>query len=658
MYDSFYQVNENPFKICTDPRFLWCGEKHSRILSSLIYGLMDHNGLIVLTGDIGTGKTTLVNAFLKIVGSDVYVAEINHPRLSANEFLTLVAKRLDKGFTGTSKSDLLLFFDSFFRRVHAEGKIVLLIIDEAQQLPIELLEEIRLLSNMEYGGQRILSIMLVGQSELKVMIKSPQSRALHQRVTLFCEIQALSEKETPLYVEYRLKVSGLREQLFTAQAMQMIHTFSQGNPRLINILCDRAMRIGQMKKRKKIDADIIIECARDMKLGNRLKVKFFELIGPGLLKLRREHPIRLKNWATAAGPAMRTAQSWLRLQGKAMSPRIRSLGRTLANESLNVSRRFVTEFRSKDHPVVWMAGIGLIAFLLMLTVFNANRGKNSPIETAAKPDAAIQQDTSAGSDDPQWATVENSPGDPTVLASTAPSPARQRDAAPEHRQPENGRQPAPENLHPSHQLDAGELEASPLQTAALALERKDYQKAIEILESRQVSGGGQNPEAGRLFSNALLGRSLQLMAASPSEAETMLLRAVDVSPDHAQAYVTLGKFRTRTKEYDKAIQAYRNAIRLDPELSDALFNLGYIYATTGKFEDAETAFSGAVQLKPPYMGKSLFNLAVVQDKLGKMEQSLANLEKAVALMPKNEKALAYLNRLKQSASAEKGASDR
>jgi type II secretory pathway predicted ATPase ExeA/Tfp pilus assembly protein PilF len=652
MYDSFYQVNENPFKICTDPRFLWCGEKHSRILSSLIYGLMDHNGLIVLTGDIGTGKTTLVNAFLKIVGSDVYVAEINHPRLGANEFLTLVAKRLDKRFTGTSKSDLLLFFDSFFRRVHAEGKIVLLIIDEAQQLPMELLEEIRLLSNMEYAGQRILSTMLVGQSELKLMIKSPQNRALQQRVTLFCEIQALSEKETPQYVEYRLKVSGSREQLFTSQAMQMIHTFSHGNPRLINILCDRAMRIGQMKNRKKIGADIIVECARDMKLGNPIKVKFFEIAGPRLLKWRQEHPINLKNWATAAGPAVRKAQTWLRQQGKGMIPRIRSLGRSLAHESMNIHRRIAAEFRSKDHPVVWMAGIGLIAFMLMFNVFKANHGKIGPNDTASKSDAPIRASAAVSPDDPQWTSVEKPTGDPTLLVSTAPSASRQWDAVPAHREAENDQRPGAERPNPSPS------QSSPLQTAALAMEQQDFQKAVELLATRQISGGEKDLETARLYSDALLGRALQIMATSPSKAETMLLRAVEVSPDHAQAYLVLGKYRTRTKDYEKAIAAYRNAIRLDPNLSDALFNLGYVYATTGKFEDAETAFSGAIQLKPPYMGKSLFNLAVVQHKLGKKEQSLANLEKAVAMMPKNQKALAYLNQLKQSASGSKGGADR
>lgn len=649
MYDSFYRVAENPFKINTDPRFLWCGEKHSQILSSLIYGLMDHNGLVVLTGDIGTGKTTLVNALLNILGTDIYVAKINHPSLNAIDFLTLAAKNLDPSFTGTDKSDLLLFFASFFRRVHAEGKIVLLIIDEAQHLSMELLEEIRLLSNMEQAGQRILSIMLVGQTELKPMIESPQSRSLHQRVTLFCEMQALSEKETPLYVEYRLKVSGLREQLFTSRAMQTIHAFSQGNPRLINILCDRAMRIGFMKKHKKIDADIVIECARDMKLCNQVKLKACELLGPEFLAWRHALPIKLKKWLLAAVPAIQRAQTRLwRQRKKVVIPQIRFQAAALMEKLRAISSRLIKDNRSKNPPHVWMAGIGLIVIIVTINVYKATHDHKYPDNTNVTADKPAKWVDPAGSGHPQWSHSEKTSEDPTLLASTSPSASRQWYAEPARQAAVADKQPAPESL-PTPQPMAEEPGRTTVQLAASALERRDYQMAIELLESRRNDGARAHPHAAGLYSDALLGRALEIMAASPSEAEAMLLKAIDVFPDNAQAYLVLGKYRTRTKEYALAIAAYRNAIRLDPSLSDALFNLGYVYATTGRLQEAEAAFDGAVQLKPPYLGKSLFNLAVVQQKLGKKEQSVANLEKAVALMPQNEKASVYLKRLKHSA---------
>jgi tetratricopeptide (TPR) repeat protein len=243
-------------------------------------------------------------------------------------------------------------------------------------------------------------------------------------------------------------------------------------------------------------------------------------------------------------------------------------------------------------------------------------------------------------------TVEN----PTVLASTSPSILRPRNAMQAHQAAKTARQSEPVASNPALRPDTGKPEQTALASAASALERKNYKKAIELFESSQSAGVAQDPETAGLYSNALLGRALEIMETAPAEAEAMLLKAIEVLPGNARAYLALGKYRTRIKAYAQAIDAYRNAIRLDPGISDALFNLGYIYATTGRLEDAESAFNDAIRLKPPYMGKTLFNLAVVQQKLGKKEQSLANLEKAVALMPQNKKALAYLNRLKHTAS--------
>jgi len=654
MYDSFYNVAENPFKICTDPRFLWCGEKHTQILSNLIYGLMDRNGIVLLTGDIGTGKTTLVNALLKILGNDVYVAIVNHPSLDATEFLTLVAKGLDPNFSGSNKSDLLLFFDKFLNRVHAEGKTILLIVDEAQHLSMEVLEEIRLMSNMEQAGQRILSTMLVGQTELKSMIEAPQNRSLHQRVTLFCEIKALSKEETPLYVEYRLKVSGSREQLFTPRAMKTIHTFSQGNPRMINVLCDRAMRIGFMKKCKKIDADIITECARDMKLGNRLKVKVLGLLGPEFYAWGHKLQVRLGELSKAAAPMIHDARTWILKRGEVIVPRIRSLGKGLADKMMAACKRIKAYF-PKAHPALWIAGIGLIALLVIVNTIT--HGKRTPNGTTAEPEAPLQWPAPPGSGNPPWVDADKAVENPTLLASTSTSVLRPRDAMPAHRAT-TARQSEPATSNSALGQDTGKPEQTGLASAASALERKNYKKAIELFESSQSAGVAQDPETAGLYSNALLGRALEIMETAPSEAETMLLKAIEVLPGNARAYLALGKYRTRTKDYAQAIDAYRNAIRLDPGISDAQFNLGYIYATTGRLEDAESAFSDAIRLKPPYMGKTLFNLAVVQQKLGKKKQSLTNLEKAVALMPQNKKALAYLNRLKQSASGAAGERNR
>lgn len=662
MYDSFYRVVENPFKICTDPRFLWCGENHSQILSNLIYGLMDRNGIVVLTGNIGAGKTTLVNALLNILGSDVYVAQINHPSLSAIEFLTLTAKGLDPGFTGSGKSDLLLFFDSFAREVHAKGKTVLLIVDEAQHLSMELLEEIRLLSNMEREGQRIFSIMLVGQHEFIPMMESPRNRSFYQRVTLCCEIQALSEKETPLYVEYRLKVSGRNEQLFTSRALRMAHALTKGNPRLINILCDRAMRIGHMHKRKNIDADIILESARDMRFGKPVKLKAIELLGLDILARRHELPTQLKNklksWSTITGHLLQRAGNRLLRQWNVAIPHIRSTGRVLMDKLSSICSRLNKKYHSKRGSHVWMAGVGLVAIIVAINAYKATQGNRYQEDAAVTPGAPAQWVVPDGSDNPQQVHSKKAQEDPTLLVSTTPGTSGRWWTEPMRQASVANKRPEPGNPDPASQPNTSESEPTTIQLAASALDHKEYQRAIELLESRRKAHAENNPKLVELYADALLGRALEIMSASPSKAEVMLQQAIDISPDNARAHLTLGKYRTRTKEYEEAITAYKNAIRLDPNLSDALFNLGFIYASTGKLEEAETAFSGAVRLKPPYLGKSLFNLAVVQEKLGKKEQCLANLEKAVAMMPQNEKASNYLNRLKYSATSDKRKQDR
>ncbi|MBT8366064.1 MAG: AAA family ATPase, partial [Deltaproteobacteria bacterium] len=230
MYLSFYKLKEMPFNISTDPRFLWYGEKHGEALANLTYGLLEGNGYVVMTGDAGTGKTTLVNALIKTLDDNVLVANINHPTFGASEFLNIVAKTYDSTAEIASKADCLIFFKSFLQRTHVEGKTVLLIIDEAHRLPKESLEEIRLLSNMEKAHQKLIKIFLAGQNELKLTLFSPECHALRQRITLFYDLHPLSEDETLDYVVHRLKVAGTKKQLFTSGAIHQIQNFTQGYP--------------------------------------------------------------------------------------------------------------------------------------------------------------------------------------------------------------------------------------------------------------------------------------------------------------------------------------------------------------------------------------------------------------------------------------------
>jgi type II secretory pathway predicted ATPase ExeA len=275
MYDSFYNLSEKPFRINTDPRFLWLGEKHQEALANLEYGLVNHNGLVVLTGDIGTGKTTLVNAFLDALSDKVCVAKINHTNLEPEQFLSLMAKTFDPNVVASGKSDLLLFFHGFLKKEHANGRIVLLIVDEAHHLSAEIFEEIRLLTNIEQGGKSLLNVMFVGQRELMPILLSHQCRALRQRITLFYNIEALTREETALYVGHRLRVSGTPEPLFSPAAINKIYAFTGGNPRTINLLCDRALLTGYVTGAHFINKKIITECAYEIDLLRKGSISVF-----------------------------------------------------------------------------------------------------------------------------------------------------------------------------------------------------------------------------------------------------------------------------------------------------------------------------------------------------------------------------------------------
>ncbi len=205
---------------------------------------------------------------------------------------------------------------------------------------------------------------------------------------------------------------------------------------------------------------------------------------------------------------------------------------------------------------------------------------------------------------------------------------------------------------PTLPVIAVEKEPTLVERAAAALAQNDFQRALELLEANPVGAGGENPEGVGLYAQALVGRAEELMKISPEEAEALLVQATEVAPMMVEPHIMLGKRYTHRQEYPKAIDAYQKAVGLDPAASDAFFNLGFIYAATGKFEDAEKAFQQVVSLKPAYVDKSLFNLAVVQQKLGKKAQSIANLEEVVAMKPENKRALAYLNQLRRSDTAD------
>ncbi len=271
MYLSYYSLNEMPFQISPNPKFLWLGEKHKEALAILKYGVLNNQGFLLLTGDVGTGKTTLINTLLNSLQSDTIIINIPDPRLDRLDFFKLVSHSLGLEVKLETKFDFFVSFKEFLYRAHNDKKQVLLIIDEAQKLSLDSLEEVRLLSNIETQEIKLLNVFFIGQNEFNDMLIQPECRALRQRITMVHQIEPLDEKETADYVRYRLRVAGSQRKLFTDRALRRIHGYSRGYPRLINVICDRALLTGYSSDLRTIDDKVIHETASELRLPGEIQ---------------------------------------------------------------------------------------------------------------------------------------------------------------------------------------------------------------------------------------------------------------------------------------------------------------------------------------------------------------------------------------------------
>ena len=263
MYDSFYGLNEKPFHIVPNPNYLYMSPKHQNALTHLEYGLMERVGFILLTGEIGTGKTTLIRYLLNQIESDMEVAVIFNTNVSSDQLLSLILNEFELNAEVDDKIKTLDTFYQFLIEKYAEDKRVLLIIDEAQNLSHESLEEVRMLSNLQSDEQMLLQIMLVGQSELKEKLRNPALAQFTQRIAVNYHLTALPEEDTGRYIAYRLEKAGGRPDIFTTDAVGLIHQASGGITRSINLLCDTALTYGYADELETIDAPVIEQVIRD-----------------------------------------------------------------------------------------------------------------------------------------------------------------------------------------------------------------------------------------------------------------------------------------------------------------------------------------------------------------------------------------------------------
>ncbi|QHJ13065.1 hypothetical protein FX988_03323 [Paraglaciecola mesophila] len=254
MYENYYGLNSKPFQLTPDPSFFFASKWHKRAMSYLQYGLSQAEGFIVITGDIGTGKTTIANSLLDAMEAGIVAAQIVTPKLTPDELVKMVASKFEIPVKGSTKSDILGDLELFLTQLHQQGKRALLLVDEAQNLPLETIEELRMLSNYQKNGKPLLQSFLLGQEELQPILRAPNMEQFRQRIVASCHLSPLTEDECQAYIEYRMQHAGYEgNALFSSDAYSKIFVFTRGVPRKINTLMDRILLYGFLEELETFD---------------------------------------------------------------------------------------------------------------------------------------------------------------------------------------------------------------------------------------------------------------------------------------------------------------------------------------------------------------------------------------------------------------------
>ena len=266
MYNKFYGLKDKPFEITPDPRFLYLSESHREALAHLTYALNENKGFTVITGEVGTGKTTLVQMLLSRLDSHTRIAHLFNPKLGIRDFFKYICQDFGLKTNGfATKGEFLTLLHSFLMECYTRRERVVLIVDEAQTLSPVLLEEVRLLTNLETPKAKLLQVILLGQPELDTTLARNEFRQLKQRISLRFNLKPLNRQETAEYIIRRLKAAGARNSdLFGEDAVKEIYRYSKGIPRLINVICDNALMSGYVYEKHRIDRDIVREVIKDM----------------------------------------------------------------------------------------------------------------------------------------------------------------------------------------------------------------------------------------------------------------------------------------------------------------------------------------------------------------------------------------------------------
>ena len=294
MYNAFFGFSESPFSLSPDPSFFYRSEQHEEALANLVYGVQARKGFIVLTGEVGTGKTTMLECLRDFLESQyIEFAFLFNSRINSDQFFEMIAYDLNLPCSRTSKTEVLFALNQMLVEQAQQGRTVVLLVDEAHNLEWEVLEEIRLLGNLENRNGKLLQIILSGQPELDRKLDAPNLRQLKQRIVLRCNLQPFTLRDAVEYMESRLIKAGMSDQtVFSEELMAEIHLRAQGIPRVINAICDNLLLTAFAVEQKTCDVEMLDEVCRDMRLewpgSRRLRARVQE--EPTLFERERERP--------------------------------------------------------------------------------------------------------------------------------------------------------------------------------------------------------------------------------------------------------------------------------------------------------------------------------------------------------------------------------
>ena len=281
MYLSFFGLNEKPFAITPDPRYLYLSERHAEALAHLLYGINEAGGFVQLTGEVGTGKTTIVRSLLAQTPKNAEIALILNPKMTAPEFLLTICEELGIGVPDSateSLKDLVDILSGYLLRAHAGGRRVVVVVDEAQNLAPTVLEQVRLLTNLETNTRKLLQIILIGQPELRELLGRNELRQLAQRITGRYHLNPLTTAETAAYVRHRLRVAGATSDIFSPPALAEVHRLAVGVPRVINVVCDRALLGAYSMDRHRVTSNLVRNAASEV-FGKRFTPRWLPWLG-------------------------------------------------------------------------------------------------------------------------------------------------------------------------------------------------------------------------------------------------------------------------------------------------------------------------------------------------------------------------------------------